>query len=44
MVNFVITNVITTKLYTKNDDNNVDSNNGCVSNDGMIQSQEIRKI
>ena len=35
MVNFVITNVITTKLYTKNDDNNVDSNNGIVSNDGM---------
>ena len=35
MVNFVITNAITTKLYTKNDDNNVDSNNGFDSNDGI---------
>ena len=44
MVNFVITNGITTNIYTKNDDNNVDSNNRIDSNDGMIQNQEIRKI
>ena len=36
MVNFVITNGITTNIYTKNDDNNVDSNNRIDSNDGMI--------
>ena len=44
MVNFVITNAITTKLYTKNDNNNVDRNNEIVSNDCMIQNQEIIKI
>ena len=43
MVNFVITNAITTKLYTKNDDNNVDSNNGIDSNDGMDKKPRNQK-
>ena len=43
MVNFVIKNAITTKLYTKNDDNNVDSKNECVSNDGMDTNPRKQK-